>query len=350
MIRTDPSVVAGPLPVERFTAWADQHLPELGDGPLRQMVMASGAPNLLVRLDRGGTPLILRRQRDAPDRKGSLRIAREARLLEALHYTKVPTPPFSAYCGDARVIGAPFLVLGVVEGFPGYPFEDFPPPYHRPGPARHDLAFAAMDAVAELARLDPDAVGLSGLDRTAQGLKRQLRRWRATLKSAREAPDRQSRELPGVDYVLDWLSDNLPPDARPGVLHGDLSFANMLFKDSHTTRGKPAEIAALVDWEMGGLGDPRLDLGHMLFSFRGREERTPPVGYFDPTDFPTREDMAERWAQQCGRSFEPLTYFLVLNQLQLAVRIERWRRPEHGDEPFAPALIAKAEAMARGYA
>lgn len=350
MNRTDTSVVAGPLPVERFTTWANRHLPELGDGPLRQQVMASGAPNLLVRLDRGGTPLILRRQRDAPDRKGSRRIAREARLLAALDPTRVPTPALHAYCGDARVLGAPFLVMSAVEGFPGYAFEAYPPPYDRPGSARRALAFAAIDAAAELARLDPAAAGLSGLDRTDQGLKRQLQRWRALLKSAGETPDRQPRELPGVDYVMDWLSDNLPPDARPGVLHGDLSFSNMLFKASHTARDEPVEIAALVDWEMGGLGDPRFDLGHMLFSFRGRDERTPPVGFFDPADFPTREDLAERWTQKGGRAFEPLTYFLVLNQLQLAVRIERWRLPEHREEPFAPALIAKAEAMARGCA
>jgi aminoglycoside phosphotransferase (APT) family kinase protein len=348
--RTDTSVVAGPLPVERFTAWADRHLPELGDAPLRQQVMASGAPNLLVRLDRGGTPLILRRQRAAPDRKGSRRIAREARLLAALDPTRVPTPALHAYCGDSRVIGAPFLVMSAVEGFPGYAFETYPPPYDRPGSARRALAFAAIDAVAELARLEPAAVGLSGLDRTDHGLKRQLRRWRALLKSAREAPDREPRDLPGVDYVMDWLRDNLPRDAQPGVLHGDLSFGNLLFQPFNPAWDEPARLAAMVDWEMGGLGDPRLDLGHMLFSFRGRDERSPPVGFFDPTDFPTREDLAERWAQKSGRAFEPLTYFLVLNQLQLAVRIERWRRPEDRDEPFAPALVAKAEALARGCA
>jgi aminoglycoside phosphotransferase (APT) family kinase protein len=346
--RTDPSVVAGPLPVERFTAWADRHLPELGDAPLRQQVMASGAPNLLVRLDRGGTPLILRRPRDAPDRKGSRRIAREARLLAALAPTKVPTPALHGYCADARVIGAPFLVMSVVEGFAGYPFEAYPPPYDRPGARRRALAFAAMDAVAELARLEPAAIGLSGLDRTDQVLKRQLQRWRAMLKSARQLSDRQPRELPGIDYVLDWLRDNRPPDAPPGVLHGDLSFGNWLFQPFNPAWDEPARLAALVDWEMGGLGDPRLDLGYMLFSFRGRDERTPPVGFFDPSDFPTREDLAERWMQKCGRAFEPLTYFLVLNQWQLAVRIERWRLPEHRDEPFAPALVAKAEALARG--
>lgn len=350
MNRTDPSLVAGPLPVERFTAWADWHLPELGDGPLRQQVMASGAPNLLVRLDRGGTPLILRRQRDAPDSKGSRRIAREARLLAALAPTKVPTPAFHAYCGDARVIGAPFLVMGVVEGFAGYPFEAYPPPYDRPGARRRALAFAAMDAVADLARLEPAAVGLSGLDRTDDGLQRQLQRWRKTINAARQLPDRQPRDLPGLDYVLEWLRENKPPDAPPGVLHGDLSFGNWLFHPFNPAWDEPARLAALVDWEMGGLGDPRLDLGYMLFSFRGRDERTPPVGFFDPTDFPTREDLAERWTQRSGRSCEPLAYFLVLNQLQLAVRIERWRRPEDRDEPFAPALIAKAEAMARGSA
>ena len=39
-------------------------------------------------------------------------------------------------------------------------------------------------------------------------------------------------------------------------MHGDYQFANVMYR-----HGAPAQLAAIVDWEMGTVGDPKLDLG-----------------------------------------------------------------------------------------
>ncbi len=338
-----------------FSTWADKALPSLGVGPLRQKVLAGGSSNIVIRVDRGGTPMIVRRPPLAL-RPDSLKvIAREARVLEALRDTPVPCPAFQVYCEDASVIGAPFYVMSNVDGFVGYPFDTLPPPYDRFGEPRRQMAFALVDALAELAKVDYRAVGLEAFGKPDGFLERQVDRWTSQLASYRETEAYQQRDLPGLGYVVDWLRDNTPPMSPPGVLHGDYSFANAMFAHQ-----EPPRVAAMIDWELATIGDPLLDLGLILYPFKGRDERTPPSGYFDPTGFPFREELAERWAERSGRKVENLNYYMVLIQFKMAVILERQharvlngkQSKELGGfaETMVPGLIAKAEAMAKGVA
>jgi len=45
-----------------------------------------------------------------------------------------------------------------------------------------------------------------------------------------------------------------------GLIHGDFHFANVLIA---RTEGR---VAAIVDWELTTIGEPLLDLGHVLSS------------------------------------------------------------------------------------
>ena len=343
-------IEAGP-----FEAWADTVLPDLGSGPLRQQVLAGGSSNIVIKVDRGGTPMIVRRPPLAL-RPDSLKvIAREARVLEALRGSAVPCPGFQAYCQDAGVIGVPFYVMSNVDGFVGYPFDKLPAPYDRPGEPKRQMAFALVDALAELAKVDHRAVGLEDFGKPEGFLERQVSRWLSQLASYAETENYQQRDLPGLAYVVDWLKANTPPMSPPGILHGDYSFANAMF-----AHGEPARVAAMIDWELATIGDPLLDLGLVLYPFNGRDEHTPPAGYFDPTGFPFREELAERWAERSGRTVENLNYYMVLIQFKMAVILERQHaRVLNGKQPkelggfaeaFVPGLIAKAEAMAKGTA
>ena len=42
-------------------------------------------------------------------------------------------------------------------------------------------------------------------------------------------------------------------------MHGDYQFANVMYR-----HGAPARMAAIVDWEMGTVGDPKLDLAWVV--------------------------------------------------------------------------------------
>ena len=85
---------------------------------------------------------------------------------------------------------------------------------------------------------------------------RQVDRWFAHLK------DFEFREIPGLKEAGEWLRGYKPKSYKPGIIHGDYQFANVMFRD-----GAPATMAAIVDWEMGTVGDPLLDLGWVIMGW-----------------------------------------------------------------------------------
>jgi aminoglycoside phosphotransferase (APT) family kinase protein len=339
----------------RFAAWADENLPAFGKGPVTHTVLAGGASNIVMRIARDGAPLVLRRPPKTPRPDSMKIIAREAQVLAALKTTDVPHPAFQRYCEDASVIGAPFYLMEMIDGFLGYPLDALPPPYNRPGEARDGLAFALVDGIARLANVDYLAVGLDGFGKPEGFLARQASRWMSQLASYKESEGYERRDIPGLAFVADWLKANTPPMSKPGVIHGDYSLANAMFH-----HGAPARLAAMIDWELATIGDPLLDLGWVLYAYRGRDDRTPPSGYFDASDFPYREDLAEYYAERTGRSIDHLTYYMVLAQFKLGVIMERqYARILNGRQTievagdagaFVVRLIGKAHAMARGEA
>ena len=339
----------------RFAAWADENLPELGAGPVSHKVLAGGASNIVMQITRDGVPMVLRRPPKTPRPDSIKIIAREAQVLAALRTTDVPHPTFHRYCDDATVIGSPFYVMAMVDGFLGYPLGKLPPPYNKPGPVRDSLPFALVEGIARLANVDYVSVGLEGFGKPEGFLERQAARWMSQLASYKESEGYQRRDIPGLTYVADWLKANTPPMSKAGIIHGDYSLANAIFR-----HGEPAQLAAMIDWELATIGDPLLDLGWVLYAYRGRDERTPPSGYFDASDFPFREDLAEYYSTRTGRSLEHLTYYMVLAQFKLGVIMERqYARILNGRQTvevagdagaFVTKLIGKAYAMAKGEA
>src|SRR5262249_596686 len=58
---------------------------------------------------------------------------------------------------------------------------------------------------------------------------------------------------PQLQRVLGWLEKNVPDsDEAPVVIHGDYGYHNILFDDNR--------VSAVLDWEMGRLGDPAEDI------------------------------------------------------------------------------------------
>ena len=343
----------GLIDIARLERWLDQQVPELGAAPLEASLLSGGASNAVFRIRRGGIWMVLRRPPKVPRPDSEKTMARESRVLEALNQTDVPRPRFHAYCADPDVIGAPFYVMEFVDGWTGYGPPRNPPPFDVPGEHRRNLAFALVDGIASLANVDYRALGLEDFGKPEGFLERQVDRWLSLLGSYVESEGYEGRELPGLSYAADWLRENTPEMSPAGILHGDYSFANALFH-----HGPPARLAAMVDWELSTIGDPLLDLGWVLYAFRGRDERTSPAGYFDPSDFPFREELASYYAERTGRSVDNLRYYMVLAQFKLACILERhYARALIGRQTremgarigdLVVRLAAKAGAMARG--
>ncbi|MBO2439412.1 phosphotransferase family protein [Actinomadura nitritigenes] len=143
---------------------------------------------------------------------------------------------------------------------------------------------------------------------------RQVERWTTFLNRIK------GRDLPGFDVAAVWLRAHRPLDYVPGIMHGDYQFANVMYRD-----GAPARLAALVDWEMGTIGDPKLDLGWMLQSWpedTGAPEAAE-ASYVDLRGMPSREQMLGHYAEVSGRQVDDIDYYLVLAKWKLGVVLEQ---------------------------
>ena len=178
---------------------------------------------------------------------------REYRVLEALNGTDVPHPEAYAACDDDSVMGSSFYLMSVVDGWSPMNTDGWPAPFDTDLEARYGLGIQLIDGPARLARVDWKARGLEGFGKPDGFHDRQVDRWLAHLNAI------QFRELPGLDVASDWLRRHKPTHWEPGIIHGDYQFANAMFN-----HGAPAQLAAMVDWEMSTVGDPLLDLGWVM--------------------------------------------------------------------------------------
>src|SRR5215204_6282311 len=86
-------------------------------GPFTFELIAGGRSNLTFRAtDAAGVELVVRRPPLGHVLATAHDMGREFRLISAVGTTDVPVPPALALCNDDSVNGAPFYVMGYVDG------------------------------------------------------------------------------------------------------------------------------------------------------------------------------------------------------------------------------------------
>jgi aminoglycoside phosphotransferase (APT) family kinase protein len=154
----------------------------------------------------------------------------------------------------------------------------------------------------------------------------------------------KTRELRDVDQVGAWLVANLPEPMASTVVHGDYRLGNMMVAPTAPTR-----IVAVLDWEMGAIGDPRADVGYLLATYTEPNGRASALGSSPVTGeagFPTRAQIVARYEERSGRSVQPLAWFEALALWKAAVFCEaiygRFIRGELGSEDTGAARFEQA--------
>jgi aminoglycoside phosphotransferase (APT) family kinase protein len=313
----EPSALCSPafdLPaVER---WFARHVAGASP-PLRSELIAGGHSNLTYRIaDAGGRCFALRRPPLGDQPPGAHDVLREARILMALRSTAVPVPPVTGTCRDNAVIGAPFYVMEWVEG----PILDRLSRLEALLPTEHDrrhAAFALVDTLAALHRIDVTAVGLADLGPHERYLERQLARmWRVWERT-------KTRELPLIDSLHERLQALCPAQQHTGLVHSDFRFGNMILRADGTP-------AAVLDWELCAIGDVLVDLGFLLANWDLPGDPWPNVWMEVPPTrgggFPTREELIERYARVSGRDPAHIGYYQAFCLWRIAIIAEGMKR------------------------
>ena len=304
----DPAIVD----LDRITAWMDER--QLGGGPITDVeLIAGGTQNVLVRFRRGDDSFVLRRPPPHKRANSDETMRREARVLAALAGTDVPHPGLIAAEPDLDVIGAAFYLMEPIDGFNAT--LGLPEPHRSDEHIQHEMGLGMADAIGALARVDPQERGLWDLGKAEGWGERQVPRWRKQLDGYAELPGYPGPEIPRLDDVARWLDEHRPTDIRPGLIHGDFHFANVLI-DRHSPK-----VAAIVDWELTTIGDPLLDLGHLLSSWPkpGHEAITPVA---EATGLATADEVIARYGAQVDRDLDDLPWFRVLACYRLGIILE----------------------------
>ena len=338
-----------PLPplvvLDRIEAFLDER--ELGAGPVRaRRIGVRGGSNFTFLLERETGSFVLRRPPHPPLPPSAHDVVREARLQLALAKQSIRVPQIAAVCEDEGVIGAPFYVMEYLEGDV---ITDDLPSYLAGDPvARLRVGLDLVDTLAEIHQADVSQPDLAAFARPGNYAERQVRRFSQLW------PLNATRDLP-VPELGARLGAAIPEPVPARVVHGDYRLGNVMV-------GASARIAAVLDWEMGAIGDPRADHGYLVATYSEPGGAADALGTSPVTatsGFPSCAELVARYEEQTGRRIDRLAWFEALALWKAAVFCEaiygRYLRGELGEAPQAarfeeavPRLVAAAaEALER---
>jgi aminoglycoside phosphotransferase (APT) family kinase protein len=322
------------IDTKRLATWMDERgLAGKGE-PIETRFIAGGSQNEIYEIRRGSLHAALRMPPLTAPQSRDEGILREWRIIEALDGTEVPHTPAVGMCQDRSVLGRPFYMMGFVDGWsPMGTMGKWPAPFDTDLEARKGLAYQLVEGIALLGNVDWKARGLQDLGRPDGFHERQVDRWTAFLERIK------GRELPGFDVAAAWLRAHRPIDFIPGLMHGDYQFANVMFK-----HGAPARLAAIIDWEMGTVGDPKLDLGWVVQGWPEDTLDQASVGshYADMYGMPSRDQVVQHYAKVSGRQVDDIDYYVILAKWKLGVVLEQGYQRAGNDEKlqmFGPIVL-----------
>jgi aminoglycoside phosphotransferase (APT) family kinase protein len=321
------------IDVEKLGAWMDSIGLEGKGAPIEHRYISGGSQNEIYEIRRGELHGALRIPPSSAPESRDDGIMREWRIIEALDGTDVPHTPAIAACTDLSVLGRAFYIMGFVDGWSPMGVDRWPAPFDTDLEARAGLAYQLAEGIALLSKVDWQAKGLQDLGRPDGFHERQVDRWTTFLERIK------GRDLPGLEVASAWLRKHKPLDYIPGLMHGDYQFANVMYRD-----GAPARLAAIVDWEMGTVGDPKLDLGWTVQGWP--EDTSSPAAsgasYVDMYGMPSRAQMLDHYAKVSGRQVDDIDYYVILAKWKLAIVLEQGYQRAGDDEKlnaFGPIVL-----------
>ena len=306
-IDTPPGIDAG-----KVSAWFQDNISGARP-PLRFDLVAGGRSNLTFEVtDSAGSRYVLRRPPTGHILPTAHDMKREYRIISALGPAGVPAPPALGLCEDEAVNGAPFYVMGFVDGVIARTAEIAE--QQLTVEARRRVGESLVDTLAQIHSVDPAKVGLGDLGRTEGYIARQLKRWYSNYQAANAS--RGGTPLADVEKVHDFLSARIPEQGPAAIVHGDYRLDNCIVSPA-------GEVVAVLDWELCTLGDPMADVGQLLVYWPEPGERSA-LGA-SPTTAPgfiSRAEVKRRYAAASGRDVSDVDFYIAFAYWKLACILE----------------------------
>jgi aminoglycoside phosphotransferase (APT) family kinase protein len=331
---TRPVRTSEQLEWSRLAAYLRAELPKRIDGldaaaEMEVEQFPGGHSNLTYLLRFGDREVVLRRPPFGPVPPRAHDMARECRLLAAVHPVFPLAPRPYLLCNELTVAGFVFYVM---ERRRGIVIRDDEPPELRDRiDLRRGISEAMIDTLADLHAIDLAEHGLDSLGKPAGFVARQIRGWTERWHGAKTS------DVPEMEQLAAWLEARIPADPlRASLVHGDYKLDNVMIDARH-----PDALVAVLDWEMSAIGDPLVDLGILLCywvhvageSLDAVATVTTRPGWFG------RDEILERYGSRAKRSVDGIALYEVFAVFKLAVVLQqiyaRYVRGQTDDPRFA---------------
>lgn len=312
--------------LERLTDWMDSQC--LGDGDMYDVQpLSGGTQNIMFRFKRADREYIFRHPPEHPRPESNSVMQREGRVLAALADTGVPHPGFIAGCWDETTLGAYFFLMEPIDGFNVHQGLSDKMAGNPETPKR--MGHAYVEALAALGNVDYQKVGLTDFGKPDKFLERQAGRWLKQVEGYGQVEQWDGyKELGDFNAIAKWLGDNCPTDFKPGIIHGDCHFANVLFAED------TGDVMALIDWEMSTIGDPLLDLGWVIATWPdGSDGAVFEAGNW--SGLPPLPQLIAHYGSHSDRNLDAINWYGVLACFKLGAILEgTYARAQAGKAPM----------------
>jgi aminoglycoside phosphotransferase (APT) family kinase protein len=212
----------------------------------------------------------------------------------------VPLAPLVGFERDVGVLGAPFFVMGFVEG----QVPSVSPPYTSAGffaeakpEERRRMLEDGLSVLARIHAVDWREAGFAWLvaPGTTPGALAQLVLWERYAER-----ELAGREHPLLARGLAWLHARPPAATRLALSWGDARPGNMIWRDFR--------CACVTDFENVAIAEPELDLGWWLMFDRWSHEC---FGVPRLAGEPTRDEQRACYERAAGRSIAATTWYEI---------------------------------------
>ena len=110
--------------------------------------------------------------------------------------------------------------------------------------------------IAKIHSVDLTEAGLTDYGKVdGTYVKRQVKTW------SRQYEASKTEEIVAMNMVMDWLPNNVPPQVKNSVVHGDFRVDNLIYD-----KNNPERVLAVLDWELSTIGDPMADAVYALMA------------------------------------------------------------------------------------
>ncbi|MFZ0227576.1 MAG: phosphotransferase family protein, partial [Mycobacterium sp.] len=222
-------------------------------GELTAHLISGGRSNLTFLVSDDASKWVLRRPPLHGLTPSAHDMAREYKVVAALADTAVPVARAVTLCNDESVLGAPFQMVEYVAGQVVRSRAEL----EALGDQRviEGCVDGLIQVLADLHAVDPTAVGLADFGKPSGYLERQVRRWGSQWELVRLPDDVRDTDVARLHSAL---QEAVPQQSRTSIVHGDYRIDNTILDADD-----PAQVRAVVDWELSTLGDPLSDAALM---------------------------------------------------------------------------------------